>query len=200
MWSVWGCAASWARAPAASQAGLPPARCQNPSRPQNSPWLFLLLPSQQPWHILAAHSIGPWPLPLASVARPPGKSLSQEGTLPYQGRGRQQDAAGGVAEMLVSWLFLKEDKPKAKDTGTTAEVGRRAVCWPCAKEKGKGRFVRDSPSTVCLPWAPQRSQGAGTSTAGSHRTPQGSRVSGGSLCQQLRCDLRHHRPERRPCH
>lgn len=67
---------------------------------------FLPFPSQQLWQSLAAHSIGPWPLLLASVTYPPSRTLSQEGTSPHKGRGRQQDAAGRVAEMLVSQLFL----------------------------------------------------------------------------------------------
>lgn len=52
---------------------------------------------------------------------------------------------------------------------------------------------------MCLPWAPQQSEGAGTSTAGSHRTPQRIRFSSGCLCQWLCCDLWHHHPERCWC-
>lgn len=52
---------------------------------------------------------------------------------------------------------------------------------------------------MCLTWAPQQSEGVGTSTAGSHGTPQRIRVSSGCLCQWLHCNLWHHHPERCWC-
>lgn len=53
--------------------------CKNTSRPQNSPWLFLLLPSQQPWHILAAQC---WPFAPSPCLRCP---CSQQDPVPGGG-------------------------------------------------------------------------------------------------------------------
>lgn len=71
MWSVWGCAGSWAWTPTASQPGLPPAWCKNTSRPQNSPWLFFCCCPASSRGTYWLPSVGPSPLPLASVAHAP---------------------------------------------------------------------------------------------------------------------------------
>lgn len=48
--------------------------------------------------------------------------------------------------------MLFQDQPVAKDSGTTAAVGRRkGGWWPGAKGRGKGRVVQDCPSTTAEP-------------------------------------------------
>lgn len=82
MWSVWGCAGSWARTPTASQPGLPfllGAKTQ--AGPKTAPGFFCCCPASSRG-TYSLPSVGPSPLPLASVAHAPNRTLSQEGTPP----------------------------------------------------------------------------------------------------------------------